>query len=216
MSYTTRSIYHFLLESNMTNYKLPKVFYHATLYKHLDSINERIKIHLPDAKINTDFGKGFYTTSSYQQALERAQGLQEFHRDKRNGTIGKPNKGAIVTFALDTELMYNVPIDQRAFFSQPNEEWAEYIVFNRLNRQPISPYKYKWTYGPLADGKMLRRSCMEYQKQNIKLNELILSISPHSAEYHQLSFHEDEDFVNKALTIEQNYVLSTVAASKGG
>lgn len=216
MSYTTRSIYHFLLESNMTNYKLPKVFYHATLSKHLDSINQRIKIHLPDARFDTDFGKGFYTTSDYQQALERAQNLQEFHRDKRNGTIGKPYKGAIVTFALDTDLMYNVPIDQRAFFSSPDEEWAEYVVFNRLIRHPLSPYKYKWTYGPLADGKTLIQSCMEYQKQKIKLSELISSISPHSAEYHQLSFHEDEDFVNSALTIKRNEVLSTPAVSKGG
>lgn len=58
-------------------HSFPRIVYHATLLRHLDPIREKILIHRQDALYNLDFGKGFYTTTNYQQALERAILLQE-------------------------------------------------------------------------------------------------------------------------------------------
>lgn len=68
----------------MSDYiQFPRLVFHATLLKYLDSIKDRILIHREDALINLDFGKGFYTTTSYQQAAERAKLLQERERSLR-------------------------------------------------------------------------------------------------------------------------------------
>lgn len=198
----------------------PKFIYHATLLKHLDSIKNKILIHRESALINLDFGKGFYTTTSYQQAKDRAKLLQERERNPKSGTLKREDRGIIITFELDSKLLYNVSKEQRKVFRGLDEEWAEYIVFNRVQRTKETPHNFKWTYGSLADGGAIGFLCKQFASREISVDELIhgytvdgntlKGIVPYSEGYDQLSFHEDEELVNSCLKfikfdiIEQN------------
>lgn len=194
----------------MSNSNIPATVFHATLLKHFNSINSKILIHRNDAKHDLDFGKGFYTTSNYQQALERAILLQEKERYS-NGALKREHRGIIITFEANLDLLYNVGSTERKVFQAKDREWAEYIVFNRVIRKPNHLHKYKWTYGSLADGKFVGYLCKQYFNREISVDQLIhgyhdgssfiQGISPYSEEYDQLSFHEDEDFVNSALKL---------------
>jgi hypothetical protein len=187
----------------------PNIFYHATLLQHVSSISNKILIHRPNANYILDFGKGFYTTENYQQALDRAMLLQENERNPKNRVLSKQHRGVIVSFELNSTLMYTINKDRYKFFPFKDKEWADYIVFNRINRKLDTPQKYIWTYGSLADGKYLGFLCRQYVNGEIDVNQLIngytdghdkiRGIAPYSEDYTQLSFHEDEDFVNSAL-----------------
>ncbi|MCZ8512422.1 DUF3990 domain-containing protein [Paenibacillus filicis] len=198
-------------------FHLPKIVYHATLLQHYESINDKILIHREDAKYDLDFGKGFYTTSNYQQAEERALLLQERERDQRSNALKREHRGIIISFEVNTELLYTVEEQQRKFFLERSEEWARYIVYNRVQRKENHPHNYKWTYGSLADGNSIGFLCKKFIRNEINVSQLIhgymdedeqiKGISPISEDYDQLSFHEDEDLVNAALKLHKFDIL---------
>lgn len=202
----------------MTDFvQFPKVIFHATLLKYLDPIRERILIHRKDALYNLDFGKGFYTTTSYQQAIERALLLQERERDTKSGALKRDHRGIIISFELDAKLLYSIGKDERKVFVSNNQEWADYIVFNRMHRNEDTPHEFKWVYGLLADGKSIGLLCKQYCNGEISPEQLIngyekagtslKGISPYSDEYDQLSFHEDEDLVNSVLKYQKFNII---------
>ncbi|MEX1029558.1 MAG: DUF3990 domain-containing protein [Paenibacillaceae bacterium] len=191
---------------------IPKIVYHATLLQYIDSIKDRIIIHRTNAKLDLDFGKGFYTTTNYQQALERALFLQETERDQRRGTLKKEHRGIVITFEINSNLLYTLDNDKKKLFLSRDKEWAEYVVFNRIIRNRETAHQYYFTYGSLADGKFVVILCKKYYNDEITIDQLIngykdghnviQGISPYSVGYDQLSFHENEDFVNSALKMQ--------------
>jgi len=192
-------------------FHFPNVLYHATLLRHYDSIKNRILIHREDAKIDLDFGKGFYTTTNLQQANERAQFLQNKETDWRTGALKRENRGIVVEIELNIELMYNMSEEECKVYESATPDWAEYIVYNRILRRPDHIHKYKWTYGLMADGRALGFLCRQYYKKEISIDQLlngyecegefVQGIAPYSNDYVQLSFHEDENFTNQALHV---------------
>lgn len=200
----------------MNNSKIfPDKIYHATIVEHLESILKRILINRPDANINLDFGKGFYTTTNYDQAVERAELLQESLRDPRNGVIKRSNRGVVITFDLDSELLYhNLGTDNYKVFDGPHlnwTDWAEFVVNNRnQSAREMFNHNYDWSYGPMADGNV-GYICREYKKRkdlkpsdllngyfDEKRGQYIKGLTPYRDQYDQLVFH-NEELVNSGV-----------------
>ena len=93
-----------------------------------------------------DFGKGFYLSDVFQQALDMAS-------SKADILGGNP---IVSTFEFDIEGMEQSTLAIKKFNGY-TLDWAEFIIANRLGK-PVK--KYDYVYGPIADdyiGYQLRR-----------------------------------------------------------
>lgn len=138
---------------------LPPVVYHATLDEHWHSIHNRIEINRPNAKIHLDFNKGFYTTTNYIQAKERALFLQKTKKHPTSSALLQQHQGIIITFDLNLDLLYTVLKEDHKVYRRVDELWAKFIAGNRSRQTPKYQHSYKWTYGPMADGNAVIYAC---------------------------------------------------------
>ncbi len=101
-----------------------------------------IEVKNPDLKISTrtrDFGRGFYLTSSLEQATSWAK-----HRTYQREKVGKPT---ISIYELNEEGFHNLNVKK---FDGANEEWLEYITLNRTSKEIIDD-PYDIVIGPVAN-----------------------------------------------------------------
>lgn len=89
-----------------------------------------------------DFGKGFYLTSSFEQARRWAELTV-----KRRG-IGK---GTVSVFEFNNTSVSDLNI---LYFTQAQKEWLEYVTMNRKN-QTIPNDDYDIVIGPVANDKTM-------------------------------------------------------------
>lgn len=89
-----------------------------------------------------DFGKGFYLTSSCEQAKRWAELTV-----KRRGT----GKESVSVFEFDDTSVSDLKI---LHFTQAQKEWLEYVTMNRKN-QTISNDNYDIVIGPVANDKTM-------------------------------------------------------------
>lgn len=89
-----------------------------------------------------DFGKGFYLTSSYEQAKRWAELTV-----KRRGT----GKEVVSVFEFDDSSASELKI---LHFTQAQKEWLEYVTMNRKN-QNIPNDDYDIVIGPVANDRTL-------------------------------------------------------------
>ena len=89
-----------------------------------------------------DFGKGFYLTSSYEQAKRWAELTV-----KRRGT----GKEAVSVFEFDDTFVSDLKILR---FTQAQKEWLEYVTLNRKN-QEIPNDDYDIVIGPVANDRIM-------------------------------------------------------------
>lgn len=89
-----------------------------------------------------DFGKGFYLTSSYEQAKRWAELTV-----KRRGY----GKEAVSVFAFDESAVSDLRV---LHFTQTQKEWLEYVTMNRKN-QTIQNDNYDIVIGPVANDKTM-------------------------------------------------------------
>lgn len=183
----------------------PSTVYHATIMEHKESIETKILINRPDAKLNLDFGKGFYTSTTLEQAVGRAKDLQEGLRHR--GVVAKLHRGIVLQFDLDSKMLYNVQNTDYKVFSNPDEEWADFIYANRT--EDSAQHSFTWTYGPMADGPT-PYLCGKRKRGEITRDELLYGhvdpvsqrdvrgILPYKGNYDQLVFH-DETFANSGV-----------------
>lgn len=81
-----------------------------------------------------DYGSGFYTTTSYEQAK---QWVSRKLSDKQ--TVGYVNIYEFQESALESV--------KSLVFKQPNEEWVDFVMQNRMN--PNFHHDYDLVYGPV-------------------------------------------------------------------
>lgn len=121
----------------------------------------------------TDFGKGFYTTTSYEQAKKWAV-------LKRNRTHGTK---AYVS-------VYEVPDDIFSrgltilWFEGATKEWLEFVVSNRRGKGNI---EYDLVMGPVANDQ-LYATIRLYEQGVVTANAAIEMLKTHKL-FNQLSFH---------------------------
>lgn len=89
-----------------------------------------------------DFGKGFYLTSSFEQASRWAELTV-----KRRGA-GNP---VVSVFEFDESQLSNLKV---LHFTQAQKEWLEYVTLNRKN-QEIPNDDYDIVIGPVANDRTM-------------------------------------------------------------
>lgn len=84
-----------------------------------------------------DYGSGFYTTTSYEQAKKWVE-----RRMKDKGV----SVGYINVYELDDDVVKDM---KSLFFKKPTEEWVNFVMKNRTEREFC--HDYDIVYGPVAD-----------------------------------------------------------------
>lgn len=87
------------------------------------------------SKGRRDFGKGFYLTSSLEQAVKWA---------KRNMRINNLDKGYVSIYEFDEKALIKTKV-----FSDANRDWLQFVVDNRLQKKLNN--EFDLIVGPVAD-----------------------------------------------------------------
>ena len=87
-----------------------------------------------------DYGQGFYTTSSYEQAEAWV---------KRRMDEKKALQGYICVYELDESVMQNM---NTLTFETPTEDWVDFVMKNRTQKGYI--HEYDIVYGPVANDRV--------------------------------------------------------------
>ena len=87
-----------------------------------------------------DYGSGFYTTTSYEQA-------EEWVRRKMKGNPAA--KGFVHEYELDIDQLQSVKC---LLFESPTDEWIDFVMNNRLNKDFV--HDYDIVYGPVANDRV--------------------------------------------------------------
>lgn len=106
-----------------------------------------------------DFGIGFYTTSSLEQARRfvRTKGAREGRTD-----------GFVSEYDLDDRLFSDA--FKGLVFADPTREWAEFVLANR--KQPGFSHDYDYVRGPVANDQVYASFAL-YEAGLISFEELI-------------------------------------------
>lgn len=87
-----------------------------------------------------DYGQGFYTTSSYEQAGAWV---------RRRMAEKRASQGYICAYELDEAAMQQMNI---LSFDTPTEEWVDFVMKNRTQKGYI--HEYDIVYGPVANDRV--------------------------------------------------------------
>jgi hypothetical protein len=125
-----------------------------------------------------DFGQAFYTTNFKIHAERRAQ--EAVRRFKGVATV--------MEFDFDfDEIMLANPALRVKRFENVNEEWARFIMHNRLRKEGDPKHDYDIVEGPVANDKMFRQF-QRFISNRIKLTEFIKTLAYPKEETHQIAF----------------------------
>ncbi len=131
----------------------------------------------PNRKL--DYGSGFYTTTS-----EKQSGEWVVRRMNENSA----SHGYVNIYELDENILSEL---KSLLFSEPNEEWAEFVMANRT--QNGFTHDYDIVYGPVANDRVYLQFGL-YESGVISLETLIRELKTYKL-VDQYLFHTD-----KALT----------------
>lgn len=87
-----------------------------------------------------DYGTGFYTTTSAKQA-------EEWVRKRMRDTNAR--KGYVNEYELDMDALKQFNC---AFFDSPTDEWIDFVMNNRMNKDFV--HNYDVVYGPVANDRV--------------------------------------------------------------
>lgn len=146
--------------------------YHGSL-----EIVDHPRILKPNRKL--DYGSGFYTTTS-----EKQSGEWVVRRMNENSA----SHGYVNIYELDKNILSEL---KSLLFSEPNEEWAEFVMANRT--QNGFTHGYDIVYGPVANDRVYLQFGL-YESGVISLETLIRELKTYKL-VDQYLFHTD-----KALT----------------
>lgn len=132
-----------------------------------------------------DFGKGFYTTTSFEQAQKWAD-LKRKRSDSSRAVVS----------------MYEVPDDllngryATLNFTGPTKEWLEYVV---KNRKGLGEGKYDLTMGPVANDQLY--ATIRLFEQGVVTAEAAIEMLKTHVLFDQLAFHS-QDAANELSFVE--------------
>ena len=112
------------------------------------------------SKPNKDFGRGFYLSADYGQALDMAKVKVE------QLETGNP-------MVQVYEIADNAWEDLRVLrFENYSEEWAKFILLNRNNPMPLPAHDYDVVIGPIANDRV-GVQLWRYENHSIDLPTLV-------------------------------------------
>lgn len=108
-----------------------------------------------------DYGKGFYTTTSYEQAENWV---------KRQRNQSKADKGYVNVYEFDKS---SLNVVKSLVFDEPTEGWLDFVMQNRT----VKGYKHDYdiVYGPVADDRVYAAFAL-YEGGIINKQELIAEL----------------------------------------
>lgn len=185
-----------MLIKNISNF--PNTVYHGTITRHYESLSQGIDI--SKSNIKTDFGQGFYTTFSKEQAESfaetKAYDINSFERQKAKAG-GTPNfvNPLIIEYKVNKEKLKQL---NGVFLDCKDDKWAEFVYNNRIdNKLMKSDFHNKngifdYVFGDVADTKLFP-AIKKYSRGLIDFKQFQQEINPYKfADYNQLSFHTEE------------------------
>ena len=126
-----------------------------------------------------DYGSGFYTTTSYEQAKKWVE-----RRMKDKGV----SVGYVNIYELDEEVMKNL---KSLIFEKPTEEWVDFVRRNRTDRN--FNHDYDIVYGPVANDSVYTQFTL-YEGGIISLPTLILELKTYKLT-DQYLFHTEKSLL---------------------
>ena len=142
--------------------------YHGSIYKVKHPIAAK-------GRTNTDFGKGFYTTTNFQQAQKWAL--------RKQTAGGEKAKAIISIYEVDDDLLgkdkYNIKC-----FENPDKEWLSFVISCRNS----IAHEHDIVFGAVANDNIYLTITMfesgllsaEETIKRLKVNEIFNQISFHS------------------------------------
>lgn len=121
------------------------------------------KIDLSKSKPNKDFGKGFYLSPDYDQALNMANIKTEQLQE------GQP---LVMFFEVDES---DINALHTLLVEDYNEQWVEFILANRSNDTDKPIHDYDIVIGPIADDRV-GVQLWKYENQLIDLSTLVSNL----------------------------------------
>lgn len=125
----------------------------------------------------TDFGKGFYTTTDFEQAARWAK----IKRDR----IGY-GKAVVSVYEFDERLLETGKF-QVLQYQGATAEWLDFVV---QNRKGVLEHSYDFVKGPVANDRLYATITM-YEKGDLSVEAAIVQLKTHVL-FDQLSFHSRE------------------------
>ena len=139
----------------------------------------------------TDFGKGFYTTTSREQAEKWAQ----IKRDR----MGDEAHAIVSVFELDDAVLNN-PAYHTRHFDGATAEWLDFVVGNRRGEVH---HNFDLIMGPVANDRLYATITL-YENGILDANAAIEQLNTHQL-FDQLSFHTTK--ACKLLTFVETFGL---------
>lgn len=146
--------------------------YHGSL-----DIVESPKIFLPNRRL--DYGNGFYTTTSVQQAKEWAK-----RKMKQSVPIAYVNVYEIDKNSIDDMYVLN--------FDGPSDEWIDFVMKNRQDETFI--HDYDIVYGPVANDRVYVQFAL-YEQGFIDKETLLKELKVYDL-VDQMLFHTDKSLMS--------------------
>lgn len=149
-----------------------------------------VEVHKPSLRLSrkkTDFGKGFYTTTSAEQAE---------HWTSIKIDRAKTGRRVVSVFEIDDALLTNLNLKIREFHG-PDEAWLNFVVDSRKGVK----HDYDLVFGPVANDKVFTVVNL-YESGVIDAPTAIAQLKAYKT-YNQLSFHTDR--VIGALKFVESY-----------
>lgn len=121
------------------------------------------KIDLLKSKPNKDFGRGFYLSADYNQALNMAQVKVE------QLETGTP---VVMTYEIADNAWESLSILR---FENYSEDWAKFILMNRNNPTNVLTHRYDVVIGPIANDRV-GVQLWKYENHSIDLPTLVRNL----------------------------------------
>lgn len=165
--------------------EVPKIVYHGTPSRNYGILNNNVLIR--KCKKRTDFGKGFYLTSNYEQASEHAK-----------NRCREDDEPIVFHYEIDLEVLATLPGIYT--FEKMDIEWAKFIFHNR-SKKHFRPHDLACVYGGVADGQLdtLMKEMDKFAHIDDGAYGYFLSEIRKYASYDQLSVHNQEIFTQNII-----------------
>lgn len=137
------------------------------------------KIEVPEIRESVrtlDYGRGFYTTTSYQQAEDWV---------KRRMGEKKVSLGYVCVYEFDETALQEL---NALVFETPTDEWVDFVMKNRTQKGYV--HEYDLVYGPVANDKVYAAFAL-YEGGLIDKKTLILELKTYKL-VDQYLFHTAE------------------------
>lgn len=155
------------------------------------SLNQVKKPTIERGRPSTDFGKGFYTTTNFEQAKRWAL-------NKRK-TEGGEAKAFVSTYEIEDNLLHDKKYNIKKF-DAPEAEWLSFVV----NCRRAVAHSYDIVFGAVANDRIYTTITL-YESQILTAEETVARLKVNDY-YNQISFHTDS-VINELHFIESEEII---------